>query len=235
MALGARRVDRLQQVAENVEAAGGRAIMVATDVGDEAQVQRLVQAALDSFGRVDVMINNAGFGCTPRSAKRPASDGAHLAHQLPGTFYGIRTVLPIMKRQGSGHIITVASLVGKRATPFNGAYCSTKFAQVGLMESLRMELRGTGIRTTLICPSSTKSEFLQSLENPENRELKRHGPVQTSAQVAKSIVGAIRKPRAEVMTQRIGRAIVVANAISPGLVDWMVSRTIKRKVLGETK
>lgn len=232
LALAARRMDRLQQAAREVEASGGQAIAVQADVGHPDQVAALVAKTVERFGRVDVLVNNAGAGLYASIAETSNEQMERLWRiNFLGTFYGIRAVLPVMKSQGSGHILTVSSIVGKRATPFNGAYCSTKFAQVGLMESLRLELRGSGIRTTVLYPSATSSEFLTALENPEHREVKHHGPVQTPEQVAQAIVRAIRHPRTEVMTQKVGRAIAIANAVSPSLVDWVVSKTIKRKIL----
>lgn len=232
--IAARRAERLQGVAKQIEHGGGTALAVTTDVSDEAQVQNLVAEALKRFGRIDVWINNAGAGMYA-SLEETSSDAMEKIWKtnFMSTFYGIRHVVPVMKRQKGGHILTVSSVVGKRATPLNSAYCSTKFAQVGLMESARMELQKFGIHCTLIYPATTESEFIETQANPAKRVVRRHGPIQTSAEVARDIVRAIKRPRAEVMTQKYGRVIAIVNSISPGLLDWVVSRMVKRKEVDE--
>jgi short-subunit dehydrogenase len=232
--VSARRTDRLQQIALQIEQAGGSALALTADVSDEAQVQKIVSEALNRFGRIDVWINNAGVGLYATLEETSAELMEKIWRtNFMSTFYGIRHVVPVMKRQKSGHIITVSSVVGKRATPLNAAYCSTKFGQVGLMESARMELKNFGIQCSLIYPGSTESEFIEAQENPAKRPVRRHGPVQTSEQVAKEIVKAIRNPKAEVMTQSYGRILTIMNSISPGLLDWLISKTVKRKEVSE--
>lgn len=226
--LAARREEPLREIAGRIEADGGQAVVIKTDVSVESQVQNLIEAAIQRFGRIDVLINNAGFGLFASIAETTPEEMDRIWQtNFMGTFYGIKNVLPLMKKQGSGHIITIASVVGKRATPLNGAYCATKFAQVGLMESLRMELRNTPIRSTVICPAATETEFISAGENPGKRNVKNTGPIQTAGQVAEVILKSIRKPRAEVMTQRLTRLLVLANAFSPELVDWVVAKMKK--------
>jgi hypothetical protein len=226
--LAARREEPLQEIAHRIEADGGRALVVKTDVSVESQVQKMIDSAAQRFGRIDVLINNAGFGLFAPIAETTSEQMDRIWQtNFMGTFYGIRSVLPLMKKQGSGQIITIASVVGKRATPLNGAYCATKFAQVGLMESLRMELRNTPLHCTVICPAATETEFIFAIENPGKRNVKNTGPIQTAGQVAEVIVKSIRKPSAEVMTQRLTRLLVLANAFSPGLVDWVVAKMKK--------
>jgi short-subunit dehydrogenase len=232
--ISARRTDRLQEIARQIEQAGGTALAVTADVSDETQVQKIVAETLARFGRIDVWINNAGMGLYATLEETSAELMEKIwKTNFMSTFYGIHHVVPVMKRQKAGHIITVSSVVGKRATPLNAAYCSTKFGQVGLMESARMELRKFGIHCSLIYPGSTESEFIQAQENPAGRPVRRHGPVQTSEQVAKEILKAIRRPRAEIMTQSYGRLMTIMNSISPSLLDWVISKTVKRKEVGE--
>lgn len=226
--LAARREEALQEIAHRIEADGGQALAVKTDVSVEGQAQSLIDAAAHRFGRIDVLINNAGFGLFAPIAETTTGQMDRIWQtNFMGTFYCIRSVLPLMKKQGSGQIITIASVVGKRATPLNGAYCATKFAQVGLMESLRMELRNTPLRCTVICPSATQTEFIAAIENPGKRNVRNTGPIQTAGQVARMIVKSIRKPSAEVMTQPLTRLLVLANAFSPGMVDWAVAKMKK--------
>lgn len=230
----ARRTERLQELARQIAQEGGTALAVTADVSDEVQVQNIISEALKRFGRIDVWINNAGAGMYA-SLEETSSEAMEKIWRtnFMSTFYGIRHVVPVMKRQNGGHILTVSSVVGKRATPLNSAYCSTKFAQVGLMESARMELKQFEIHCTLIYPATTESEFIEAQENPSKRTVRRHGPIQTSTEVARAIVRAIKKPSAEVMTQKYGRVVAIVNSISPGLLDWVVSRMVKRKEISE--
>jgi len=93
-----------------------------------------------------------------------------------------------------------------------------------------MELLNTNIKCTLIFPGATETEFFQVIENPRNRDVRLYGPVQKAEQVAEEILDAIEKPRTEVITQRFGRIQILLNAFSPDFADWLVSRTVKRKL-----
>ncbi len=146
-----------------------------------------------------------------------------------GTFYFIRHILPLMKARNSGHILTISSMTGKRGSAFKGAYSATKFAQIGLMESLRMELKGTGIHCTLVFPGSTNTEFVAAMENPMQRNVRYFGGIKGVDVVARAVADAIEKPSLEVITQRLGRMHILLNAFSPGLADWLVMRTSKGK------
>ena len=134
-----------------------------------------------------------------------------------------------MRRHGSGHIINVASIVGKRGIPLYGAYCASKFALVGLSESLRLELEGSGIAVSLICPVGTATEFFDAAKNPLGRKLAPKPPVQTSATVAKAIIRCAKSPRPEVIVFPPARLMVVLNALSPRLGDFMIRNMVSRK------
>jgi short-subunit dehydrogenase len=123
-----------------------------------------------------------------------------------------------MQRQRSGHIVNVASVVGKRASPFRAAYAASKFALVGLSEALRMELRRDGIRVTTVCPIGTATGFQAAEGNPPPGG----GPVQSAEHVARAIVRCLRRPRAEVHPYLPARLLFLANDVAPGLVDRLL-------------
>ena len=128
VALAARRADRLEALADEIRENDGEALAVPTDVGDPAQVEALVAKTLKRWGRLDILVNNAGFGHICRFEELTEEEIHWLVEvNLLGTLYGIQAALPIMQRQGSGHIITVSSIVGKRGTPRNSVYVATKF------------------------------------------------------------------------------------------------------------
>jgi short-subunit dehydrogenase len=223
--IAARRMDRLTEVAREIESAGGKALAIQTDISDELQVASMVDKALQHFGRIDVLINNAGIGLYATVDETMPQQMEKLWRvNYMGTFYAIKHVLPLMRKQQSGQIIVVSSMSGRRGSAFKSAYCATKFAQIGFLESLRMELINTNIKCTLIFPGGTQTEFFEVIENPGNRDVRLYGSVQTAEQVAAEILNAIQNPRTEVITQRLGRIQILLNSISPDLADWIVKR-----------
>jgi NADP-dependent 3-hydroxy acid dehydrogenase YdfG len=230
VALCARRGNLLQEVAEKIEAAGGKSLPVVADVSDSKQIDSLIEQTLNRFQRIDVLINNAASGLLA-TVEETTPDQMERLWQVNfmSTFYAIRKVLPLMRQQNSGHIITVASMSGRRGAALKSAYCVTKFAQVGFMESLRMELAGSNIHTTLIFPGATDTDFFTAMENPGKRDTRWYGPMQKPDQVAEVIVHAIEKPSSEVLSQKIGRLQLMLHATSPAFTDWLVRNTVKRK------
>jgi NADP-dependent 3-hydroxy acid dehydrogenase YdfG len=225
LALCARRMDVLERVAADVRALGGEVMTQAVDVADEAQVRAFVDATVARFGRLDVLVNNAGYGVRGRVEQTPAAAYLRLMEvNYLGTVYGCLAALPIMKAQGSGVLINISSIAGHRAVPGGGAYSATKAAQISLTETLRAELRGTGVVACSVHPIGTTTEFadVAARQSPGVREAGPVGPQQTAAQVARAIVACARRPRPEVYPHRLSRALVVLNALAPGLVDrWM--------------
>jgi short-subunit dehydrogenase len=222
VALAARRPDRLARVAEAVRTVGGEARVVPTDVGDEAAVRALAETTVGAWGRVDVLVNNAGIGLLAAVSQVHAADFETLLRvNFLGAVYGTLAVLPHMRRQGSGHIVNVASVVGKRASAFRSAYVASKFALVGFSEALRMELRRDGIHVTCVCPIGTETEFFDREENRLGVPGRR-GPIQSAEHVARRIVAALRRPRAEIHPYPLVRPLFLVNALAPGLVDRLM-------------
>jgi short-subunit dehydrogenase len=229
LALAARRKDRLDGLAEEVKRIGGEALSVQTDVSDQKQVEQLIHETGKRFGRLDILINNAGFGLFAKVEDTTVEElQAIFATNFSGTFYAIKAVLPIMQRQKAGHIINVSSVAGKRGFPLSGAYCATKFAMNGLTESLRTELRGSGIDVSLVMPVGTATDFFTVAKNKSDRPSVPLGIVQSSHQVAQAIVKCAKSPKAEVFVYPPSRILVLLNAISPRLVDWFGAKLVKQ-------
>jgi short-subunit dehydrogenase len=222
--LAARRADRLAGVADQVRAGGGEARVVPTDVADEAAVRALVDGTVDAWGRLDVLVNNAGVGILATVEQTTAAEFERILRvNFLGAVYGVRAALPHMRRQGSGHIVNVASVIGKRASPFRAAYVASKFALVGFSEALRLEVHGTGIHVTCVCPIGTATEF-HEVEPNRLGVPGRGGPIQSADHVARAILRALRRPRAEVHPYPPARLLFLANALAPGLVDRLMLR-----------
>ena len=166
--LGARRVERIASLAGELTGRGGRALAVATDVTDCAQVKRLVDAAVETYGRIDVMINNAGLmPQSPLERLRVDEWDRMIDVNLKGVLYGIAAALPHMQRQKAGHIINVSSVAGHKVRAGGAVYAATKHAVRALSEGLRQEVKPYNIRTTVISPGVVASELPNSVSEPD--------------------------------------------------------------------
>ena len=166
--LGARRVERIASLAGELTGRGGRALAVATDVTDCAQVKQLVDAAVETYGRIDVMINNAGLmPQSPLERLRVDEWDRMIDVNLKGVLYGIAAALPHMQRQKAGHIINVSSVAGHKVRAGGAVYAATKHAVRALSEGLRQEVKPYNIRTTVISPGVVASELPNSVSEPD--------------------------------------------------------------------
>ncbi|WP_423066097.1 SDR family oxidoreductase [Devosia sp. CN2-171] len=166
--LGGRRADRLDAVARELTARGHQAKAVKTDVTDKDQVKALVDRAVEAFGRVDVMLNNAGLmPLAPLERLKIDEWDQMIDVNFKGVLYGIAAALPHMKAQRSGHIINVASVYGHVVGPDATVYCATKFAVRALSEGLRREVKPYNIRTTIISPGAVKTELLEHISEKD--------------------------------------------------------------------
>jgi len=226
VAICARRGDRLNAVAAEIVAAGGQALPIVADVTVEADMDALVARAVDRFGRLDVMLCNAGFGIAGAIDDIGPDQMQKLMDvNYTGTYLATRAALPIFRRQGTGHVIMVSSIVGKRGVPYMGAYSATKFAQVGLAECLRSELLGTGIHVSVVYPVSTETEFFDVMSRETGTDVTHaFGPRQSVETVADAIAHAIERPVPEVYPHFNSRALVILNALAPGFTDRVVKR-----------
>lgn len=158
--LGARRVDRLQALADDITKQGGKALANETDVSDRRQVQRLVDDAIRAFGRIDVMLNNAGLMPQSLLERLKVDEWDRMIDvNIKGVLYGIAAALPQMIEQKSGHIINVSSVAGHRVGPGSAVYSATKHAVLALSEGLRQEVKPYNIRTTVISPGAVATEL----------------------------------------------------------------------------
>jgi len=169
--LGARRRDRLEALAGELTRKGAKATAVVTDVTERAQVQRLVDAAVTHYGRVDVMINNAGLMPQSPLGRLKTSEWDRMIDvNIKGVLYGIAAALPYMERQKSGHFINVASVAGHKVRAGGAVYSATKHAVRVISEGLRQEVKPFGIRTTVISPGAVDTELPHTITEPDVAE-----------------------------------------------------------------
>ena len=160
LVLTARRRERLDQLAEKVRELGGQAALVVGDATDEATAQAAVKAAIDTFGSLDILINNVGVGNYKDLVDTSATDYDEMMDtNVRSTFLFTRHAVPKMIEQGSGTVLMISSMAGVYGFPGEAVYCATKFAQVGFAQALDKELRGHGIKVGVICPGGVKTEF----------------------------------------------------------------------------
>lgn len=172
--LGARRSDRIEELAAELNAAGHKAVAVATDVTDKDQVKALVDTAVQTYGRIDVLINNAGvMPLSPLERLKVDEWDQMIDVNIKGVLYGIAAALPHMKEQKSGQIITTSSVAGHRVFPASAVYSGTKYAVRAISEGLRQEMKPYNIRTTILSPGAVKTELLDHISDSEVHDTNR--------------------------------------------------------------
>jgi NADP-dependent 3-hydroxy acid dehydrogenase YdfG len=169
--LGARRSDRIQKLANELNENGRKALAIQTDVTHYDQVKKLVDSAVQTYGRIDVLINNAGLMPLSPIDRLKIDDWDRMIDvNIKGVLYGIAAALPYMKEQKSGQIINVSSVAGHKVRPTNAVYAATKHAVRVISEGLRQEVKPYNIRTTVISPGAVATELPQSVTEPDMAE-----------------------------------------------------------------
>jgi NADP-dependent 3-hydroxy acid dehydrogenase YdfG len=160
LVVSARRGERLQALVDAVEAKGGRAVAVQGDAREEETARRVVERAMEAFGKISILINNVGVGIYRPLVETSADDyDAMMDSNMRSTFVFTRQVVPHMIAAKSGLILMISSMAGKYGFAGEAVYCATKFAQVGFAQALDKELHPFGIKVGLICPGGVKTEF----------------------------------------------------------------------------
>lgn len=194
--MGARRVEKLEALASLIQAEGGSALYQQLDVTSIEQMQSIIRLAQSRFGRVDVIINNAGvMPLSPLEALKIDEWNRMIDVNIRGVLHGIAAGLPVMKEQQSGHMINVASIGAYSVTPTAAVYCATKYAVRAITEGLRQEI-DADIRVTLVSPGVTESELAESITDDGAREIMktyRRNALPASA-IARAIAYAIEQP-----------------------------------------
>ncbi|PWW41126.1 MULTISPECIES: SDR family oxidoreductase [Paenibacillus] len=194
--IGARRVDRLEALASSIRSEGGSVEYHALDVTQLEEMQTIVELVLSRYVRLDVIVNNAGvMPLSPLEARKVDEWNRMIDVNIRGVLHGIAVGLPVMKEQGSGQFINIASIGAYAVTPTASVYCATKYAVRAISEGLRQEV-GADIRVTLVSPGVTESELAESISDDEARELMkdyRRISIPATA-IAQSILYAINQP-----------------------------------------
>jgi short-subunit dehydrogenase len=229
VALAARRAGELARVAGEIEAAGGQALSLPTDVRDREQIDRLIGATLDAWDRVDVLVNNAGLGYSQLVAEL---DPAKLREQVDVNLVAVvecsQAILPAMLTQRSGHIVNIASIAGLIGLPTSSVYSATKFGVIGFSDALRREVRGYGIHVTAFCPGFVATNFSPRLRASAERrpDAPRLPGVMTVDYAADRIAAVIGHPCRRVIIPPGWAALVWAAETFPWLADRVLRQGI---------
>ncbi len=197
--LGARRIDRLYRLVAEIETAGGRAAATRVDVIEPDDLRALVDLAVERFGRLDVLVGNAGISrIGPVADLDVAGWSAMVDVNVKGILHGIAAAMPIFRGQGSGHLVTVVSTAGLKIVPTQAVYAGTKNAVRTLLEGLRQESTDGVLRTTSISPGYVRTEFIDhAVDDPAVREQVRQNMAELGIDpvaVARAIAFAIDQP-----------------------------------------
>jgi NADP-dependent 3-hydroxy acid dehydrogenase YdfG len=196
--LGARRTDRLDSLAKRIRADGGRAETLEVDVTRRADLEQLVALAVNRFGRLDVLVSNAGVARIAPVADLDTSDwDAMIDVNLRGVLHGIAAALPVFRKQGHGHLVTVVSTSGLKIVPTQAVYAGTKNAVRTLLEALRQESTDGVLRTTSISPGFVRTELVDYIDDPGQREQAQQAMAALGISpdaVARAIAFAIEQP-----------------------------------------
>lgn len=224
--LAARRLDRLQLLASEIQDAGGEALAVPVDIAERAEIEVMVQTALDLYGRIDILFNNAGFGGVDWFEKfDPARHVDTLIRvNLIGTILVTRAVLPQMLKRRQGHIINMVSVAGLIAAPTITTYSASKYGVRAFTDALRREVSPFGISVSGIYPGPAATEFGQKLERTRSREAikKIKYPHLSTEYVARRVIEVAKSPRRTLVIPWWFRIITTFDTLFPVVVDWIL-------------
>ncbi|MCD7035703.1 SDR family oxidoreductase [Metabacillus sp. GX 13764] len=213
LVLAARREDRLKNLQEEIQTAGGEAIYKVTNVASHKEMEELAEYALRKFGKIDVLVNNAGIMPQAFLAENKVDEWDQMIDiNIKGVLYGIAAIVPSMRERKSGHVINLSSVAGHNIYPGGTVYCGTKFAVRAISEGLRQEeaMNGTNIRVTNISPGAVTSELLETTTDPAMKAgLEDFYQVAIdSSSIARAIAFAIEQPADVALNEMIIRPTV---------------------------
>lgn len=238
LVLAARRDELIEDLAREIAAAGGRAIAVVTDVSVREDVETLAARALETWGRIDVWVNNAGVGAIGRFEDVPLDVHVQLiATDLLGTLYGSWYAWQQFREQGHGVLINIASELGQHTVPYYASYTAAKHGVVGLTQSLRQEIALAGeddIHACLVMPTAHDTPFFEHAANYTGREIQPPKPLHDPANVVQAIVDLARDPRDEKVAGGDGIAKVIMKRLLPGVEESLAGRQMHKTVYEDT-
>ena len=223
-----RRKEKLLEVEKKITKYKVETLVCGCNVSDKLKVREMSKQVLDKFGNIDILVNNAGFAIYGTVSELNIEQiESQMATNFFGMVYCIKNFLPKMLEQNSGHIINIASVAASFGLPGIASYCASKFAMLGFSEGLYHELKGTGVRVTVVSPIMVRTNFF---DHPSFRSMPKYSPTSLSADaVAKAVVKAANSSRLEIIVPSVVRGAVWAKQTFPYLINPILRSTFRKR------
>jgi short-subunit dehydrogenase len=235
LVLAARREAVLEEVAAECLALGGEALVAPTDVAEPHAVELLAAAAIARFGRIDIWVNDAGVLQYGRFDETPTDVIEQVIHtNLLGCMYGSRVALQHFRARGQGTLINMGSILGRFGHPYTAAYVASKFAILGLTESLREEVADQpGVHVCAVLPAAIDTPIYERAANYTGRKIRPIWVLYPPEVVARAIVSLAKRPRREAYAGFYGRVAVLGRRIAPGFSEWLLRASADLMEIGK--
>lgn len=229
LALVARRKEKLEELEKTLAKFGINTLVCECDVSDKTQVQKMSSQVMEKFGRIDVLVNNAGFAIYGTVSDSTIKEiESQMETNYFGMIYCTKNFLPKMLEQRSGHIVNVASVAASFGLPGIASYCATKFAMLGFSEGLKHELKGTGVGITVVSPIMVKTNFF---DHQSFKHMPKYSPTALSAKtVANAIVSAANSSRLEVIVPSVVRGAVWIKHTFPYIINPILGSAFRKQM-----
>lgn len=229
LALVARRKNKLEELQKALEKFNIKTLVCECDVSQKSHVQKMSEKVLEEFGKIDVLVNNAGFAIYGTVLELTIEEiEAQMATNYFGMVYCTKYFLPKMLEQNSGHIVNVASVAASFGLPGIAPYCASKFAMLGFSEGLRHELHGTNVGVTVVSPIMVRTNFF---DHPSFKSMPKYSPTSLSAEtVAKAVVSAANSSRLEIIVPGLVRGAVWAKHTIPYIINPILGSAFRKQL-----
>lgn len=227
--LVSRNLEKLNQTAKKLSKFDSQILVAQCDVSDKSQVKTMSSLVLDKFGKIDVLVNNAGFAIYGSVKDLDIEDiESQMATNYLGMVYCTKNFLPTMLKENSGHIVNVASVAASFGLPGIASYCASKFAMLGFSEGLKHELHGTKVGITVVSPIMVRTNFF---DHPSFEKMPKYSPTSLSPEtVAKTILKAANSPRLEIIVPSLVRGAVWAKQTFPYLINPILGSSFRKQL-----
>lgn len=229
LALVARRKEKLEELEKTLAKFGIDTLACECDVSYKEQVQKMSSQVMEKFGKVDVLVNNAGFAIYGAVSDLSIEEiESQMNTNYFGMIYCTKNFLPKMLEQKSGHIVNIASVAASFGLPGIASYCASKFAMLGFSEGLKHELKGTGIGITVVSPIMVRTSFF---DHQSFKRMPKYSPTSLSAEaVAKTVVSAANSSRLEIIIPSVVRGAVWAKQTFPYLINPILGSAFRKQM-----
>ena len=229
-----RNNDKLLKVEKKLGKYNAETLVAICDVSNKSQVKEMVKTVLEKFNKIDILVNNAGFAIYGTVSELSTEEiEAQMATNYLGMIYCTKNFLPNLLEQNSGHIVNVASVAASFGLPGIASYCASKFAMLGFSEGLQHELKGTGVKVTVVSPIMVRTNFF---DHPSFESMPKLSPTSLSAEsVAKAVVKAASSSRLEIVVPSVMRIAIWAKHTFPFIINPIIGSSFRKQLKSRKK